>query len=348
MPWGIPEIWAIGLVVVVVIAVIFYGLYRLGVFQDDDHDSPPEGTELVDRSGERGEDYRIPLREKPKQLPPMLKMSLVAVLLAMVVVGYYAFLFLRSGNPVEIRYASQMQAILVIALAGMAGVKIKDIKDRRLGVLYVEYEAQDHSELENTEKIYFDVARAKRDDEGNLVIHELFSTDILGLFHRRKQAGHDRNLRSKRPLGDFVRHQIPPHALALDGERVYLLRTKGRKTIDSPTGPADYTYRPPVELPYRAYRNQKRQMYQMDLEMSMLKSQLAAAEDELREAMEQIREEEYQDKKELLELFEDFADVFQTGERHVHVQRDNGVRRHDDGQEDAGERLESAGQGGQR
>jgi len=327
MPWGIPTIWATAAAIVVIIAAIFYGIYRLGIIDRDDGDGPPDGTDLVDRAEEGPEEYRIPLRDKQRQLPPMMKMSIVAILLAMGVIGYYAYLFLRSGNPVEIKYAGQMEAAAVIAVSILAGVQVSNRLEERLGILYIDFEKQESSELERTEKIYFDVERSERDDDGNIIVQELFPRAILGLFHRRKLAGHDKKLRSRRPLGDYVRHMVPRHAVSLDGERVILLRTQRRKLIESPTGPADYTYRPPVRLPYRTYLNQQREMFQMKHEMDHLKSKLASVEEMLQDAERDIRNQEYQTREDFMETLGDLSEILHNREQHVTIQRENGLRR---------------------
>ena len=334
----------IGAVVVVVLLVLGYLIDRLGVFEDS---RAATGAERVDRSEDGPETRpRIPVRDKPRQLPFELKVLSFCVMAIVGVIGFYAYQFLKNGSPAEFQYTTQAQYAAVAVLAMGAGIAYRGRKDSDVGEVHLINESE-NGEVDSERTIYFRLSAAEPQDDGRLLIKELRDERLFGLFRRYKLVGHDRKLRADRPLGDIITHEIHPDAVELDDGK-WVMRTQGQIVVDGGTNkPADYRYHPPMRLPYEKMVKQQEQMRKKDIQMKSLRAQLAEAHGQLDDLMRILENGEYRQREELKDDLRDIKELVGPSQEHVTVQQDRGQqRRQINGQRDIPNR-QNGSQGGE-
>ncbi|QCC57202.1 hypothetical protein [Natrinema thermotolerans] len=313
----------IGAVVIAVLAVLAYFIERWGVFED----SRAAGSERVDRS-EVGPETRprIPVRDKPRQLPLELKVISFCVVGIIGIIGFYTYQFLKNGSPAEFQYTTQAQYALVALLGVGAGVAYRGHKDADVGQIHLINESETG---EVTSERTIPVARGsiERLDDGRMLVKELRDERIFGLFRRYKLVGHDRKLRSDRPLGDIVTHEIHADAVELSpGE--WVMRTQGEIVVDGGTDkPADYRYHPPLKLPYEKMVKQQERMRKMEIEMKSLKAENAEAHNRLGDLIRILENAEYRQREDVKTDIQEIKELVEPGQQHYNIQQDRGQKR---------------------
>lgn len=314
----------IGAVAVVVLLVIGYLVERWGVFEDS---RAATGADRVDRS-ETGPETRprIPVRDKPRQLPIELKIISFCLMAIVGIIGFYSYQLLKNGSPAEFQYTTQAQYALVALFAMGAGVAYRGHKDGDVGEIHLINESE-NGEIDSERTILFDRGSAERQDDGRMLVKELRDERLFGLFRRFKLVGHDRKLRSDRPLGDIVTHEIHSDAVKLaDGK--WVMRTQGEIIVDGGTDkPADYRYHPPLRLPYEKQVKQQEQMRKKDIQMKSLRAQLAEAHSQIGDLVRIIENGEYRQREELKDDLRDIKELVGPSQEHVTLQQDRGQQR---------------------
>ena len=314
----------IGVVAIAVLLVLGFLVERWGVFEDS---RAATGAERVDRS-ETGPDTRprIPVREKPRQLPFELKVISFCVVAITGIIGFYAYQFLKNGSPAEFQYTTQVQYAVVALLAMGAGVGYRGHKDADVGEIHLINESE-NGEIDSERTILFDTNTAERQDDGRILVKELRDERIFGLFRRFKLVGHDRKLRSDRPLGDIVTHEIHADAVQLaDGK--WVMRTQGEIVVSGGTDkPADYRYHPPLRLPYEKQIKQQEQMRKMKIEKKSMRAQLAEAHNQIGDLVRILENSEHRQREELKDDLRDIKELVGPSQEHVTVQQDRGQQR---------------------
>ena len=325
----------IGVVVLVILAVIGLFIERWGVFEDS---RAATGADRVDRS-EHGPETRprIPVRDKPRQLPTELKIISFCFAGICAIVGFYTYQFLKNGSPAEFQYTSQLQFAVLTLLGVGGGVAYRGYKDGSYGEIHVIYESEEGQKIESEETIHFDQTAVEHQQDGSMLVKELRDERLFGLFRRFKLAGHDRRLRSDRPLGDIITHEIHSDATKLD-DGLWEMRTQGDTVVKGGVDKAaDYRYKPPLRLPYEKQVKQQEQMRKMGIEMKSLRAQLSAAHGEMDDLIQTIENGEYREYERVMDKIEDAKELVAPKQEHVTVQQDRGQqRRQVNGQRDIG------------
>lgn len=314
----------IGAVAIAVLIVIGYLVERWGVFEDS---RAATGSDRVDRSEERPETRpRIPVRDKPRQLPFELKVISLCLVGISGIVGFYIYQFLKNGSPAEFQYTTQAQYAVTALIGVGVGVAYRGYKDAAVGEVHLINESE-NGEVSSERTVYFDRSTAEPQDDGRMLVRELRDERLFGLFRRYKLAGHDRKLRSDRPLGDIVTHELHADAVELEGGK-WVMRTQGEIVVGGGSDkPADYRYHPPMRLPYEKQVKQQEQMRKMEIEMKSLRAQLSAAHGEMDDLIRTIESGEYREYERVKSRLEDAKELVQPGQEHVTVQQDRGQQR---------------------
>jgi len=334
----------IGAVVVVVLLVLGYLIERWGVFEDS---RAATGAERVDRTDD-GPDTRprIPVRDKPRQLPFELKVLSFCVMAIVGVIGFYAYQFLKNGSPAEFQYTTQLQYAAVALFAMGAGVAYRGRKDGHVGEIHLINESET-GEVDSERTIYFDLRSAQPQDDGRMLVKELRDERLFGLFRRYKLVGHDRKLRADRPLGDIITHELHSDAVELEDGK-WVMRTQGEIVVDGGTNkPADYRYHPPMRLPYEKMVKQQEQMRKMRIDMKSLRAEKAEAHNRLDDLIRILENSEYRQREDVKSDIKDIKDLVEPGQNNYTVQQDRGQqRRQINGQRDIPNR-QNGSQGGE-
>lgn len=315
----------IGVVAIAILLVIGYLVEKWGVFEDSE---AADGAEQIDRQ-ETGPETRprIPIRDKPRQLPFELKVISFCGFAVVAIVGVYGYQLLRTGGPAEFEYTRQLQYAVTGLIGVAAGVAYRGRKDATVGEVHVVYESADGSSVESEETIHYDTATVRHQDDGSLLVQELRDERIFGLFRRRKLAGHDRELRADRPLGDIVTHEVHTDAVKLD-DGLYEMRTQGKSTVSGGTNkPADYRYEPPLRLPYEKQVKQQEQMRKMRIEKRSMKAQLAEAHNQIDDLVRILENGEYRRREDLKSDMMDIKELVGSTQEHVRLESSPSERR---------------------
>ncbi|AEH39529.1 hypothetical protein [Halopiger xanaduensis] len=315
----------IGAVVVGILLVLGYLVERWGVFEDS---RAATGADRVNRT-ETGPETRprIPVRDKPRQLPVELKIISFCLLAICGVVGFYTYQFLKNGSPAEFGYTTQVQYALVAFVALGAGVAYRGYKDSSVGEVHVVYESEDGEQAESEETIYYDRNAVEYQEDGSMLVQELRDERIFGLFRRRKLAGHDRKLRSDRPLGDIVTHEIHSDATKLEDGK-WEMRTQGQITIDGGTNnAADYRYHPPLRLPYEKQVKQQEEMRKMEIEKKSLRAQLAEAHNQIDDLVTILENGEYRQREQVMDELREVKELVGETNEDIRIESARGHQR---------------------
>lgn len=318
------EVWPIilGLTAVVIVLLVGYFVTRWGVFDDASED----GTDRVSRDDEPTQELeRIPFRDKHRQLTLPMKAVVVSLVLASGVVSFYVYQFLKTGNPVEFAYVRELQYMSVAVIGVGGGVLFKDWADGRVGRLEIDFENTDGSDIDQTRTVYFLWGEAEPTDDGTVKVKSLFPSLILKLFPRKRLVGHVPRLRGDRPLGARVTYEVPRHARELDDG--FYVRTQGERVIagDRPTA-VDIRFRPPYELPYKAYVAQREQLSKKEIRIESERAKRAEAEAQLRDLKRLVQNTEYQQREEILDEINRITDMVQPQPDNVTLQQPGGGR----------------------
>ena len=315
----------IGAIAVVIVLLILGALDRWDVFGDDSENAD-SGTDRVKQEARREGEFDVSLLKKHKTLTMPAKVVAVSIGALLLATGVFAYFSLKNGAPVEVPYASALEAG-AIAVAGVGGgVVYRAKKDRERGKIEVVYEADDGTD-EASETIWFDPAEATTNKDGNRVVLEHFPTRILGLFGRRKLVADDRELRTERGiLSDVVAHEIPDHAIQLDTDH-YLIRTQQRTVTTGVSNAADYRYRTPIELPYENYLQQRERTEKLEMRLDTMNAKLGEAHSQLSELRRRLETQDYRGREEALEEIVDVIQQLPTGQKNVEIRNDRGPQR---------------------
>jgi len=317
----------VGVVVVFVVLAILIALDRWGVFQDD-REGQSNGTDRVATEARREGDYSVSWMKKHKTLTLPGKAVVVSMGLLAVLTGVYIYFTLRSGAPVEVPYARQLQGGVIGVVALFAGVAVANKKAAERGKLEIVHE-DDAGNAEDTEIVYYDPEETVTNADGRPVVKEHFATRILGLFGRRKLVAHDRELRSERSLlSDIVAHEIPDHATKVE-ENHFLFRTQGRVVKSSPSSAADYHYRSPIQLHYEQYLEQQEQLTKYRMRLNTMDSTLGEAQVRLQELQRKLKTREYRSRNEAREEIKEVLEMLPSQSVSNTVKQETSAQRHD-------------------
>ena len=224
------------------------------------------GTDRLEAAQER-EDYSIPLRTRAAGMTIEWKAAAVGLLVAMGYVGFEAWSFFKTGSPSQITRAAEFQ----LALGGLISSTItlawyRSQREGNIGRLEIEYEDPDGEPGERrTSTVFFDardvieepvptsragVPESEQTEQTERIVHETTQPSFFGLIQTAKRVADVRELRNDsvyRPHSDKVAHRIPKHAVQVGADEWYI-RTKRRKTTNSPKNAADFEYLPPYTM----------------------------------------------------------------------------------------------------
>jgi hypothetical protein len=224
------------------------------------------GTDRLEAAQER-EDYSIPLRTRAAGMTIEGKAAAVGLLVAMGYVGFEAWSFFKTGSPSQITRAAEFQ----LALGGLISSTItlawyRSQREGNIGRLEIEYEDPDGEPGERrTSTVFFDardvieepvptsragVPESEQTEQTERIVHETTQPSFFGLIQTAKRVADVRELRNDsvyRPHSDKVAHRIPKHAVQVGADEWYI-RTKRRKTTNSPKNAADFEYLPPYTM----------------------------------------------------------------------------------------------------
>lgn len=224
------------------------------------------GTDRLDATQER-EDYSIPLRTRAAGMTIEGKAALVGLLVAMGYVAFEAWSFFKTGSPSQITTAAEFQ----LALGGLISSTItlawyRSQREGNIGRLEIEYEDPDGEPGERrTATVFYDardvieepvpttragVPESEQTQQTERIVHETSKPSFFGLIQVAKRVADVRELRTDsvyRPHSDKVAHRIPKHVVQV-GEDEWYIRTKRRKTTNSPKNAADFEYLPPFTM----------------------------------------------------------------------------------------------------
>lgn len=295
------------LVAIVFFAIVIYGVEKRGWFRESEEEQH-DGVDRVSRQEEdRGERYRIAIRDKHRQLPIEGKIAMISVAAIIGLFVWITYEFYRAGSPADVLYLEQVRYGILVLVGGICALGLRGWKRNRYGKLHIEYESQDGESVDETETIHFDTrhsfVREGEAGKNQLVVREVFPTWYFFLFRRYKLVGHDRELRRDRPPGQHINHVIPHNRVEID-ENEFRIRTQGRDPIPPGVDAAgDVRYKPPIKLNWHEYQRQREVNEKKDARLKSMAAQLAQAYREIDDLIQIIENEEYmvrQDVKEEL------------------------------------------------
>jgi len=333
-----------GVVAVAILLVIGYLVERWGVFEDD---RVVDGAERVNRQPTASPSRpRIPIRDKPRQLPTELKLLSLVTLCAAAIVAYYTYQFLQTGTATRFAYTTQAQYGLTALVGVAAGVLYRARKDAAVGEAHIIYESDDGTDVQSEETILFDRSSVRHQDDGSILVRELRDELLLGLFRRYKLAGHDRKLRADRPLGDIVTHELHQDAVKLD-DGVYEMRTQDQDVVDGASNAAaDYTYKPPLRLPYQKQAKMQEQLRKKNIDLNSKDALLSHAHSVIDDLERTLKNNEYVTREDVKADLNELKDIVGPSQEHVTVEADRGqARRHVNGQQDIQRNGDSGAEG---
>lgn len=312
--------WAgIAVLVLVGIAVFAYLIERRGVFQDDSEE-PDGGSDRISRVADTSvDDRRLSVRDKPKQLPIEAKIALGAAIAILCLLSYMTVQFYQTGSAAEFAYTTQLKEVFLVVAGVAGGLVLKSHQREKYGTLTVEYETEDGDEIEDVETIHYDATSVEVVD-GDHVVREVFPRWYFGLFRRYKLAAHDRRLRKDRPLGQFVRRKIPPHAIQT-GSNEHRIRTQG--DIINPGGdgsPADIEYRAPVTVPYSHYLEQREENSKMRMRLGAVKAELAEADTHIQRLMRALQNEDHTTRQQVMDEMKQLREILGAQHQQIHLE----------------------------
>lgn len=303
---------AIGAVTVLTVVGSIVYLARKGLFEPDstNEQSQEEREELSQSVG--SQDFEVPFRKRVSAWSGPYKMLVASVVLLVLGSIVAAYQVMKTGSPVqqyatsEVRYA----AVGVIGIGG--GVWLKGWFDSQVGKLAVVYERAGQRNV--VELIEYAKTGVRRRD-GKVTVPEIESNRLLGLFWRYRQVGEDRRLRgTEKPLSDVITHLIPDHGDEMPDGEGWVVETKeeGDKVLTGATTTGDVTYRSPNTLSDEQATQNREKMKRKDAELDAVKSTNAELYTQVRKMRKKIENEEYQDRTDLMEDFDQFSQMLRT------------------------------------
>lgn len=315
------NILILGAVAIVIVLLILGALDRWNVFGDD-RENPESGTDRVKQEARREGDFSVSWMKKHKTLTLPAKVVTVCLGLIMLSTGVYVYLTLKNGAPVEVPYANGLKVGAIALVAVFGGVGYRGKKDGVRGRLDVVYENED-GRAEDTETVWYSPTETTTNTDGNEIVYEHFPTRILGLFGRRKLVAHDRELRAERAiLGDVIAHEIPSHAIRID-ENHYQIRTQAKVVTNGVSNAADYRYRTPIELPYRAYLRLRERNSKLETRLDTMDAKLGEAQTHLADLQRRLETQDYRSVEAAREEIMDTIERLPNANKDVQIRRDN-------------------------
>lgn len=302
---------AIGAAVVIAVVGTLVWLGKRGFFEPDTNtESQEEREEHADSIG--SQDFRIPFRKRVGSWSLPYKVFVASLGLVGVLGGVMTYQVMKTGSPVQ-QYITREVRYGLIALVGVGGgVYLKRWFDAQVGSLYVTYERAGQENI--TERIPY-AKQAVRRRNGVRTLPEIAESRLLGLFWRYRQVGEDRRLRGgDKPLDDVISHKVPDHGEQLPDDEGYAVTTRaeGDEILSGATSTADVTYASPNSLSDERATQLREQNRRKDAELRAVQATNAELYKQIRKMRKKIENEEYQHRTDLIEDFDDFAEMFST------------------------------------
>lgn len=319
---------------------------KRGVFAPDTENKETLEQRKAEEEIRQQESYRIPLRSRIQSVSGPGKAVLATSTLILGFVAYLLTKMMQTGSPAE-DYLSLEVAIIGVALIGVAGgVHLHKWADARIGTMYNVYEtAGGEPDVEKVE--FFKHERMNIGKEE--VLQQLHPSNLLGIFRRRMLVGQHRELRaSPKPLSDVVTHSVPPgkHAFEVDDGTIINLTRGEPNYAGSAEAPADVYYSSPNNLSYERAVQHEQSKERMRIERDAAQTTAAAYSSELDELSEMIINREWQDKRELMDLLDEYEEMQRSRTTTEIDNRQGGIQR--SAQADGSSVLESAERNGSR
>lgn len=319
------------------LSAILYMLDRWSVFEDSDANTDT-GEDLETLEAQMV-DHSVPVLKKHKQLTMPGKVAVLGAVIFSIMVVVYAYLWFKTGTPVDVPHANAMVGGGVAIGAAWFGYVRSNKRDKqrgRLDVLYDDIERAD-SEREATDTVWFDPGEADTTRKGKMVVYERFESRILGYFERRKLVAHDRDLRDSSHLpGDKVSHVIPDRAWKV-GPNHYVLMAGDDKISKDPARKGIYRYSTPDQMSSQQRERLREWARKLEIRIDRKNAVMAELEDEIERLRRKVKTELNNDRKQILEELDQLAQLITYQGNQHQIRVDKGAQRHPESQSEVSE-----------
>lgn len=298
-----------GVVAVLVLLIGIWIMARRDVFSPDTENTETAEQRIEDKKLRERADFDIPLRSRVQALSAPAKTVMLSSVIFLGLLGYAGVKWMQTGSPQQ-SFTSLRVAQAGVGIVGIAGgLWLGNWLDSRVGTMYNVYETpQGEQEVEEVEYL----THERMDSGSEEVIQQLHPAKLLGVFRKRMLVGMHRELRSSpKPLTDVVTHSIPPgeHTIEVDDDVVINL-TQGEPIYNkSPDAVSDVSYHSPNSLSYERAVGLRQSKRRMQIERDSWKTTSAAKDRELERLTETILNNEWEDKKDLMDLLRDYEEM---------------------------------------
>lgn len=339
--WSWVQLVGVGIGAVLVLLLGLYVMARNDVFAPDSENTETAEQRMEDKELRERSSFEIPLRSRVKSLSAPAKMVLLSSTITLGLIGYLLVGYMQTGSPREGIY-SLKTAIIGVGILGIAGgFWLRDWLESRIGVMYNIYESSRGEP--DVEKVEY-LVHERWESGSEEVIQQLHPERLLGLFRRRMLIGMHRKLRSSaKPLTDVVTHTIPSgdHAVELEDDLLinHTVSDKDGEPIynKSPDAVADVAYRSPNYLSYERAVEMRQSKKRMQIERDAWMTTSAAKDQEIDRLSDMIINNEWEDKKDLMELLQEYEKMQRSRTLQQVDARDSGISREGQSVLDRGE-----------
>lgn len=321
---SLPVVIAIAVGVFVLLIGGVWLIRRRSTSSDDSADSN-SGTDRISEEEER-QDNSLPLRTKASGLTLEAKLALVGVVIIVAYLGFEAYSFFKTGSPSQVTRAAEFKLAVACLVIGLLAIRwYHNYRRKRFGRLEIEYEHEVGDGGSETSTVWFDprdvVERPKpsadtrgpedRAEQTETIVHETTRPMLFGLFRRAKRVVEDPELRNGdlyRPYTDKIGHRIPRHA-SYQGDNVWHIRTKGRRTTQSAKDAADIEYQPPHTMSKERRSRMETNMDMLQREARELATNLAHAESKNRTLQQKVDQDHEEQLETILKRIERISGI---------------------------------------
>lgn len=268
-----------------------------------------EGVQRVTQS-DQGRGHSVPIRRRASQMPLPAKVLLGLVTVLFAFIAWNVYSYMRTGSPTQVFYSTWTSHSATALIGGLLTVAIV----RRVGAAeqmayaLIEDPIDDDGER-HVKEIPFRTDDTQTDGDGE-VIFQYTDSKVLGLVRRPKRHAEDRGLRNDpdvvRPLGEKIGHRVPDQFWELpNGDLAW--KTKGDVVNASPDTLPDIEYKPQFGLTAQQYLRYQSDMSMMQREVNEVKTQLARADETIRELRQLVENHSERSWDETLQVISNLA-----------------------------------------
>lgn len=318
--------WTIAGLIVVTLLIVGIGIWLLRRRYKSSGSSGNEDTgEQRDRAYREQRDREIPLRTRAMRTPLEAKVAGVLTLIAVIVVMWEVYSYMKTGSPSQIAAAWQTKFLVGGSVMFAVGIYYdRRRRTRTEGRIDVTYEAQPtEGREERTVTYYYDPRDSVYTDDGP-VMYERREQRKFWLFRLPKLHGDDRRFdgaTDPRPPGDKIGLELPSHARKV-GENHWSFRTKGRIILNSTDGLGDIQWLPPHTKSLEQEMQRSTDIDNLQTRVKELMARNAELEKEQRHRQEGQKNEIDEFLAEMERVVSQVADML-PGNQHVQITEEN-------------------------